>query len=249
MSCISKYKEALNINSENPELCTSIGMIYLKEGYVDEAYKYFTQAIKIDPYHSNALLALGSINQDKGELEQALGKYKMSSRSSANSPLVWNNLGLCFFTKKKYITALACLKKANYLDPLQWIVNFNLGLVYLYTGQYSSAYIYMNTVVSLKPTIALAYMYLGIILSRLGDIEKAIEKYDRSLELEQNYLTVFNYTVSLISNEMYGNARGKFSQFVKLYNADSEDRDYKEEVLNMSKSVKEELKNHQMMSK
>jgi len=222
-------------------------MIYLKEGNVEEAYKYLTEAIKIDPYYSNALLALGSINQDKGELEQALGKYKMSSKSSSNSPLVWNNLGLCFFTKKKYITALACLKKANYLDPLQWIVNFNLGLVYMYTGQYSSAYIHMNTVTKIKPTISLAFMYLGVILSKLGDIESSIDKYESSLTLDgKNYLTLFNYTISLISNEMYGNARSKFSEFVKLFNSDTEERDYREEVLTMSKLLKDELKKHQI---
>lgn len=246
MNCVVKYKEALSSNSENPDLCTSIGMIYLKEGQLDNAYKYFSEALKIDPYHSNSLLALGSMNQDRGELELALGKYKMSSRSSSNSPLVWNNLGLCFFTKKKYITAVACLKKASYLDPLQWIVNFNLGLVYLYTGQYTSAYIHMNTVTSLKPSIGLAYMYLGIILSRIGDIQGAIEKYEKSFEIEKSYLTMFNYCISLITNEMYGNARAKFSEFVKLFNNDSEEKDYKEEVMTMSKIVKEELKKNQI---
>ena len=249
MSAIARYKEALVINSDNPELNTTIGMLYLKENYPDEALKYLSDAIKLDPYYSNALLAIGSINQDKGELEKALGKYTMTSKSSSNSPLVWNNLGLCFFTKKKYITAIACLKKASYLDPLQWIVNFNLGLVYLYTGQYTSGYFHMNTVINLKPKISIAYMYLGIILSRLGDIQLSIEMYEKSLELEQNYLTYFNYCVSLLNNEMFGNARGKFSDFVKLFNDDKEEADYKEEVLVMSNKVKEELKKNKVINK
>ncbi len=31
--------------------------------------------------------------------------------------------------------AIACLKRALYLDPLEWIISYNLGLVHLNTGQ------------------------------------------------------------------------------------------------------------------
>ena len=77
------------------------------------------------------------------------------------------------------------MKKAIYLDPFDWIVNFNLGLVYCYTKQFVSAYHYMNCALNLKADIAIIYMYLGVILTKLGDISSAIQYYDKSLELEK----------------------------------------------------------------
>jgi predicted nucleotidyltransferase len=41
---------------------------------------------------------------------------------------------------------------------------------------------------------------------------------------------------------MYGNARVKFSEFVKAFNSDEQEKEYKNEVLEMSNMVKEELK-------
>jgi len=35
---------------------------------------------------------------------------------------------------QRYIAAIACLKKALYLDPFEWIISYNLGLVHLNTG-------------------------------------------------------------------------------------------------------------------
>ena len=42
---------------------------------------------------------------------------------------LWNNIGMCFFGKHRYIASIACLKKALYLDPFEWIISYNLGLV------------------------------------------------------------------------------------------------------------------------
>lgn len=241
-TALSKYKEVLKLNPENPEVSVNIGMLYLKQSQVDNAYFYLKETLKYYPNHTNALLALGSINQDKGDLEGALTNYRLSSKVSCNYSLLWNNLGLCFLSKKKYITAIACLKKALYLDPLQWIINFNLGLVYILTGQFSSAYIHMNAVANLKSSLSIVFMYLGLILSRLTDVQSSIEFYEKSLNLEENYLTSFNYVVSLINNEMLGNARVKYSDFVKIFNNDSKEDIYKEDVINASKTIKDILK-------
>lgn len=39
-----------------------------------------------------------------------------------------------------HVAAVACLKRALYLDPFEWIVAYNLGLVHLNTSQYASAF-------------------------------------------------------------------------------------------------------------
>jgi Bardet-Biedl syndrome 4 protein len=34
---------------------------------------------------------------------------------------------MCFFGKQRFIAAIACLKKALYLGPFEWIISYNLG--------------------------------------------------------------------------------------------------------------------------
>ena len=36
---------------------------------------------------------------------------------------------MCFFGKKKFVAAISCLKRANYLAPFDWKILYNLGNV------------------------------------------------------------------------------------------------------------------------
>jgi tetratricopeptide (TPR) repeat protein len=53
----------------------------------------------------------------------------MVAWQTPNSAQLWNNIGMCFFGKDRYVAAVACLKRALYLDPFEWIISYNLGLV------------------------------------------------------------------------------------------------------------------------
>ena len=55
---------------------------------------------------------------------------------------------------RRYVAAIACLKRALYLDPFEWIISYNLGLVHLNTGQYASSFHYFSTSINLKPDCA-----------------------------------------------------------------------------------------------
>ena len=76
------------------------------------------------------------------------------------------HIGMCFFGKSKNVAAISCLKRAVYLAPLEWIISYNLGVVYMNTEQYTSAFHYLSTAINLQPTFALAYTYLAVTLSR-----------------------------------------------------------------------------------
>jgi Bardet-Biedl syndrome 4 protein len=60
-------------------------------------------------------------------MDVALVKYRVAAVQIPNSAQLWNNIGMCFFGKEKYVAAIACLKRAVYLSPFEWIISFNLG--------------------------------------------------------------------------------------------------------------------------
>eukprot|EP00882_Tetradesmus_deserticola_P030195 GHRQ01033884.1.p1 GENE.GHRQ01033884.1~~GHRQ01033884.1.p1 ORF type:complete len:135 (+),score=65.42 GHRQ01033884.1:113-517(+) len=104
--------------------------------------------------------------QDHQDMDVALVKYRVAAAASPNCPQLWNNIGMCFFGKQRYIAAIACLKRALYLDPFEWLVAYNLGLLHLSTGQAASAFHYFSTAVNHKPEFAhrwgqLSWLSLG----------------------------------------------------------------------------------------
>ena len=73
-----------------------------------------------------------------GDFEVALTKYHTASTKIPESPQLWNNIGMCFFGKAKYVAAISCLKRAIYLAPFEWTIMYNLGLVHITMQQVRS---------------------------------------------------------------------------------------------------------------
>ena len=50
-----------------------------------------------------AILAAGAMMQDHEDFDVALAKYRVAAASLPESPHLWNNIGMCFFGKSKYV--------------------------------------------------------------------------------------------------------------------------------------------------
>jgi len=134
---------------------------------------------------------------------------------------------MCFFGKQKYVAAVACLKRALYLDPFQWIAAFNLGLVHLNTGQYASSFHYFSAAINLKPDFSNSYMYLAITLNKLNDFESACAAFAKAIEMESNDCTIYlNYAITLYNNGLKDRAKEMFYASEKIFvTLDEEDKE------------------------
>lgn len=96
-----------------------------------EGFQNLAHSAALESKDNESVIALGSIMQDRGDFDGALLKYKVIVQNNENSPQIWSNIGMCFYGKKKYFSAIACLKKALYLNPFDWLISYNLGLIHL----------------------------------------------------------------------------------------------------------------------
>lgn len=178
-TALETYLEALEYSPDNPELLTTVGLLYMRLGQNFKAFEYLGNSLTHDPRSPKTILAVGSIIQDNGDMDVALVKYRVAAVQTPNSAQLWNNIGMCFFGKQKYVAAIACLKRALYLDPFEWIVSYNLGLVHLATEQYASAVHHLSASVSLKPDYGPAYAHLGTALAQLHDTANACSAFEK----------------------------------------------------------------------
>ena len=135
--------------------------------------------------------------------------------TKASRPVV---VGNCFFGKQRYVAAIACLKRALYLDPFEWIISYNLGLVHLNTGQYASAFHYLSSSINLKPDFPSSYMYLAICLSRLDDIDNAIAAYEKAVGMEKDHLFHLNFAITAWQGGRKEKAREQWNVFLGVWN-------------------------------
>lgn len=217
---LNAYMEALEICPENPELLTTMGLLYLKLGDNTKAFQYLGNSLTYDPKNAKTILAAGSIIQDNQDMDVALVKYRVAATQTPNSAQLWNNIGMCFFGKGKYVAAAACLKRAVYLTPFEWIISYNLGIVYIASLQFASAFHYLSASINLRPAYARSYTYLALALARLDDFENSCAAYDKALELAgDDYLTRLNYAITLFTNDEIERSRKQFKKFEEYFQA------------------------------
>nr|KAF6483255.1 Bardet-Biedl syndrome 4 [Rousettus aegyptiacus] len=160
---IEIYKQAVEFSPENTELLTTLGLLYLQ-----------------------AILAAGSMMQTHGDFDVALTKYRVVACAVPESPPLWNNIGMCFFGKKKYVAAISCLKRASYLAPFDWKILYNLGLVHLTMQQYASAFHFLSAAINFQPKMGELYMLLAVALTNLEDTENAKRAYAEAVRLDKH---------------------------------------------------------------
>lgn len=105
--------------------------------------------------------------------------YKKAHKISPNSAVLWNNIAIHMFEKKKVIAAYSCLKRALFLDPFRWDIHANLGILFMkhkkyrfYPFRFLEAEIHFKSAVKIKKDGVLFNLW-GICLKNLNDIKNA----------------------------------------------------------------------------
>ncbi|KAI4874308.1 hypothetical protein NFI96_001222 [Prochilodus magdalenae] len=211
---IEIYKNAVEFSPENTELLTTLGLLYMQLGKYQKAFEHLGNALTYDPNNYKAILAAGSMMQTHGDFDVAMNKYRVAAFAVPESPPLWNNIGMCFFGKKKYVAAISCLKRANYLSPFDWKILYNLGLVHLTMQQYASAFHFLSAAINLQPRMGELYMLLAVALTNLDDVDNARRSYEQAVQLDvSNPLVNLNFAVLLYNQ---GDKQGALQQYQEM---------------------------------
>ena len=171
-------------------------------------------------------------------MDVALVKYRVAAVQTPNSAQLWNNIGMCFFGKQRFVAAIACLKRALYLDPFEWIIAYNLGLVHLNTGQNASAFHFFSASINLKSDFAASYMYLAISLARLDDFENSCSAYEKAMGMEEDHMTHLNFAITLYNFGDVARAKEEFAHFQRMFASCGSDVEHDEDVTSQASALR-----------
>ncbi|KAG5490104.1 hypothetical protein JKF63_00223 [Porcisia hertigi] len=216
-TALQVYEEAVVMSPTNPDLLAMLGHLHLQQGNPGAAFEYLGRCLTIHPTHVDALVAASSIIQDNGDYDVALTKYRIVVAQQPGASQVWNNIGACFMGKKMTYAAVACLRKAVFLYPFDWISHYNLGVTFLMIGRYCSALQCLNSAVYLHSEHAPAFMLIGICLGEMKDLPNACRAYEHALAMQDDFLVYLNYAVTLYKGGAVREAEAKFRVFRSVW--------------------------------
>uniref|UniRef100_A0A671UKS0 Bardet-Biedl syndrome 4 n=1 Tax=Sparus aurata TaxID=8175 RepID=A0A671UKS0_SPAAU len=214
-AAIEFYHEAARLNEKDWEMRYNFPCLCFRQlGKYQKAFEHLGNALTFDPNNYKAILAAGSMMQTHGDFDVAMNKYRVAACAVPESPPLWNNIGMCFFGKKKYVAAISCLKRAHYLSPFDWKVLYNLGLVHLTMQQYASAFHFLSAAINLNPRMGDLYMLLAVALTNLEDVENATRAYEQAVTMdESNPLVNLNFAIFLYN---HGEKKGALDQYQEM---------------------------------
>lgn len=193
------YDEALQKAPDNVEFLVSYAILSLSKNQVATAGEYLQRALRNDPSNVDAVLAYASMLQsNQRQYDEAIIKYRVNAVKTPHSSQVWNNIGMCFFGKQKYVAAISCLQHALYLSPQNAGIHFNLGLCHIRTEQFANAFRHLNAAILLDETFGDAYLWLGVVLAKLNDVANAKGAFEKAIALApKSPAAHLNYAVFL----------------------------------------------------
>ena len=103
---IETYKEALVHTSNDWEILHNLGLCYMNLNEVNEAKKYFLQALQVSENQEASYLALGKVLIREGEREEAETIYERGARRNPESPVLFTQLGLMAFEVNRMFVLL-----------------------------------------------------------------------------------------------------------------------------------------------
>jgi serine/threonine-protein kinase len=134
------YKRAAAMRPDYWDGYNSLGLFYDRQQRYSESVAQLQKAIELTPDNSQAYFNLGAIYLDMGDKYLADAETALKKSLSLNpSYPAYANLGVLYFSEKRYAEAAAMTEKALQLNGEDYRVWENLGADYEWQGQKDKA--------------------------------------------------------------------------------------------------------------
>lgn len=94
---IDAYKQALTLTTNDWEILHTLGLCYLNLNELNEAKKFFLQALQISEFQEASYLTLGKLLILEGDKDEAEAIYERGARRNPESSELFTQIGLIAF--------------------------------------------------------------------------------------------------------------------------------------------------------
>ena len=143
------------------------------------------RAIQSDNSLAEAHTSLASINEKLWQWEDAEREFQRALTLNPNYPTAHHWYSIYLRVVGRRDEALAEVKRAQELDPLSAIINVNVAMMYLLTGDFRAATEECKRVIELYPNYPDGYRTLAMTYARQQRYPEAVTEMDKAVELSR----------------------------------------------------------------
>ncbi len=186
------YTQRLAARPQDTEALTTRGLILFELGRLDDAFRDFNSALKVNdkmyvPWNNRGMvcMAQGKWNDALRDVDYAIKLNPKYADAYANRGLIYANLG-------RFPEAVADLQQAVALEPTKPLHHARLGSVLFEQGDGTAAKAAFEAAAKLNPRISEIYVGLGNIQLSQGEHELALKNAERAIELDARNAKAWN---------------------------------------------------------
>ncbi len=204
-------REVLTISPTNGDALYLLGLIAYRSGALEPAEKLLYDAVKLYPQHENYALALASVLQKAGRLDEALSFYvKYPENASALA-----QTGYVYLQKGQNDFALSAFKKS--LEKNEYCLPALIGkaLILRQEGQHFDALQALQEIYKIGTDAELEYQ-LSVQYRLCGQCENALTHIDKALSMEQTASFLNEKGLILEGLKQYDNAQTVYEDAIRF---------------------------------
>lgn len=175
------------------------------------------RALEIDPDLAEAHASLAAVKWwhewNRIEAEQ---EFQAAIALSPNYAVAHDAYGVLLAEMKEFDRAIQQIRRAQELDPLSLIIGVHMGLPLLFSGQIDEAIEQFLLTLQMQPDFIPALGWLGLAWERRGDYPKAIDAFERALEINDVAILRASVAHALAAAGETAKARANLDELTEL---------------------------------
>jgi serine/threonine protein kinase/tetratricopeptide (TPR) repeat protein len=192
---LANCERALKLNPQLPSAYVTLGSLHTLTGNNELALTEFQKAVALDNRNPDAIIGMAWSYEQAGRLDQAEAEYKRAAALNSSDWSNRNELALFYNRHGRYADAIEQAKQAIYSSPGNPMLYFNLGGIYLDSGNPSAYPLAEN---ALRKSLALgatngAYGNLALLYLYEKRYAEAVTASERAIALDDQEILSWRY--------------------------------------------------------
>ncbi len=184
-------------NRDDPELLTTLAMLYSQAGYALKAEITYDQALAIEPDNLDILVQKAELLHEHGETVRSLELVRQAYEKQPDNRRIHLLYVQLLFDNNQYQAAVEQGFNLRNNNPEDTKLAYYLALLMLENRQFDSAQIALHDLLTLNPDDSSPHYYLGYIAQQKKETALALEHYLR-VSSGNNLLQSRSRAVSLL---------------------------------------------------
>jgi tetratricopeptide (TPR) repeat protein len=208
---LALWKDTVEKSPKKARPQNNLGVVLYERGYIDEAMKHFSEALRVDPDYAGAHFNLGLVFANQENLDVAIRHYKEAVRIEPDYADAHNNLGVALKRQGRVDEAIRNYREALRIFPHFAKAHHGLGVALVSQGRVDEGIRHYNEALRIKPDYAEAYYNLGLALKSQGRIDEAIKQYSEALKINPDYVKAYYNLGNILASQ--GRVEGAMSNY------------------------------------